>query len=281
MLVKHFKDKHIPGVVALWNRNCDTELPYKLFTEESFKDKFTRNPHFSYAGTFVGMEDEEVIAFANGIIKKELLPGESYQNTPGYLTFVLVDEAHRRKGYGSEMLKVVENYFRDNDKEEIQIIFFNPINLEWNIPGTDGHDHPNTPGVDVDGPGYPFFKARGYEERTREASMYLELSKFELPKGIISKLDELESRGIVIEYYDPQKHPDGFEQLFDNLKNEHWRQDISDNLEREEPYPVLVASDEGRICGFAGPIAVQKSGRGWFSGIGVDPERDTIQNLLS
>ena len=32
----------------------------------------------------------------------------------------------------------------------------------------------------------------------------------------------------------------------------------------------MVASDEGRICGFAGQL-LYKKWQGWFSGIGVDP----------
>lgn len=270
MEIKQFKEKYISDVVVLWNKNCKKGTPYKSFTVASFIDKFVKNPNFSYNGTFIGVENGEIIAFANGIIKKDFLPGENHENTPGYLTFVLVDEKHRRKGYGSDMLRALENYFKVNTKKEIQITFFNPIKLEWNIPGANGHDHPNAPGVDLDGPGYPFFKAHNYEELTREVSMYLELSQFELPQATVSKLKELKSKGIVIEYYDSKKHPCGFGELFDNLKNEHWRHDISENLKREKPYPILVASDGGKICGFAGPIAVEPSGRGWFCGIGVD-----------
>lgn len=271
MKIRQFKDIHIRETVELWNRHAGTEMPYKPFTEETFRHKFIGNPHFSYKGAFVGIENGEVIAFANGIFKKEFLPDETHENTPGYLTFVLVDREHRRKGYGSKMLEAVEDYFKEHGKKEIQVIFFNPINLEWNIPGTDGHDHPNAPGVDMDSVGYKFLKSHGYEERTREVSMYLDLSKFELPSKTISKLDELKSMGISIEYYEAKKHPEGFDELFDNLKHEHWRRDIQDNLALKDPHPILVASDRGKICGFAGPIAVEPSGRGWFCGIGVDP----------
>ena len=34
----------IPPVVALWNKHAGTEMPYKPFTEESFKQTFIDNP---------------------------------------------------------------------------------------------------------------------------------------------------------------------------------------------------------------------------------------------
>jgi len=270
MEIIQFQDCHLPDVVSLWNKACREGMPYKPFTEEGFKKKFLDNPHFSYEGTFVGVEDGRVIGFANGLYKKEFLPNETHENTPGYLTFVLVDSAYRRRGYGTRLLQRVEQFFKDAGKKEVQVIFFNPINLEWFIPNTDGHDHPNAPGVDTGGPGYPFLKKNGYRDRTRELSMHLDLAEFSLGERVLSKQKELEDKGITIEFYDPAKHS-GFDELFDNLKHEHWRKDIKDNLSLEKPHLVLIVNHQGRIRGFAGPLALQPSGRAWFAGIGVDP----------
>lgn len=270
MEIKRFNDSYINEVVDLWNKSCDTEIPYKPFTEESFRDKFINNVHFSYEGTFVGFEDNRIIGFANGLFKKEFLPGENFENTPGYLTFVLVDKKYRNKGYGSLLLKAVEDFLISSGKRMIQIIFFNPINLEWYIPGSDDkHDHPNAPGVDADSYAFEFFKKHGYIVRTKEVAMYLDLAKFEFDEKSLKKLAQLREKGITIEYYKANKHQ-GFDALYDDLKNELWRKEIRDNLSLEKPYPIVVASDNGEICGFAGPIEVQKSGRGKFSGIGVD-----------
>lgn len=270
MEIKRFCDSYIKEVVDLWNKSCSNEMPYKPFTEESFKDKFINNIHFSYEGTFVGMEDGKIIGFANGLFKKEFLPGESFENTPGYLTFVLVDRQYRKKGYGSMLLKAVEEFLICRGKKMIQIIFFNPINLEWYIPGSNNkHDHPNAPGVDADSYAFEFFKKQGYMVRTKEVSMYMDLAKFELDEKSLNKLSELKEKGITIEYYDESKHS-GFDALYDDLKNELWRKEIKDNLALEKPFPIVVASDKGEICGFAGPVEIEPSGRGKFSGIGVD-----------
>jgi ribosomal protein S18 acetylase RimI-like enzyme len=270
MEIIRFSDSHINEVVKLWNKSCSTEIPYKLFTEVSFRDKFINNVHFNYEGTFVGIEAGKIIGFANGLFKKEFLPGENFENTPGYLTFVLVDKEYRNKGYGSLLLKAVEDFLINSGKKMFQIIFFNPINLEWYIPGSDNkHDHPNAPGVDADSYAFEFFKKHGYTVRTKEVSMYLDLAKFELDEKSLEKLGELRGNRITIEYYNPNKHH-GFDNLYDDLKHELWRKEINDNLSLEKPFPIVVAVDKGEICGFAGPIEIQPSGRGKFSGIGVD-----------
>jgi GNAT superfamily N-acetyltransferase len=269
MEIVKFNDNQTAGIVDLWNSSCANETPYKPFTGEGFISKFIKNPHFDYEGTFAAFEDGRLVGFANSIYKKEFLPGETFQNTPGYVTFILVHKDYRRRGYGTMLLKRVEEYLSQSGKKRIHMDFFNPINLEWYVPGTRGHDHPNAPGVDMDGLGYEFVKKNGYAERTREVSMYLDLSRFEIDEAVRKKILELEHRGIELGYYDPGRHF-GFDGLFDDLKHELWRKEIKDNNSLKNPYPVIIASDKGRICGFTGPIQVQESGRGLFSGIGVD-----------
>lgn len=275
MRIEQFNVSHVEGIVNLWNASCANETPYKPFTVDGFINKFVNNPNFSHEGTFVAVDDGKVIGFANSVFKKEFLPGETFENTPGYITFVVVDKKCRCRGYGTMLLRKAEEYLTKVGKKRIQMDFFNPINLEWYIPGTDKHDHPNAPGVDVDGPGYEFVKTNGYNERTREVSMYLDLNKFEIDQNTLNKIHDLRLKGIEIEYYDGSKHF-GFDDLFDDLKHELWRKEIKDNLSLKKPYPVIVASHKGRICGFTGPIQVQQSGRGLFSGIGVDSKHQGL-----
>ena len=82
----------------MWYRNA-----HKPFTRESFKEKFLKIPiinrrklRFIRRGTLVG--------FANGLLKG-ILPGETHENTPGYLTFVLVAKDHRGKGMAQPFIK--------------------------------------------------------------------------------------------------------------------------------------------------------------------------------
>ena len=46
----------------------------------------------------------------------------------------------------------------------------------------------------------------------------------------------------------------------------------ADDVRPAGPRPILAAVHGDRIVGFTGPVDVQKSGRGWFTGICTDPE---------
>lgn len=268
MEIMRFEDRHIPQVVALWNAHLCERTQYRPLTEAGFKTRFIDNPSFSYDGSFVAAEGGRIIGFANGIVKREFLPGESHESTPGYLTMVVVDTDYRGRGYGSALLRELERFFVKSGKKKSQSIFFNPVKLEWYIPGTDGHDHNNSPGVDADTPAPAFMEKNGYKVMAREVAFHLELRDFAMSRGALEKRAELMQKGIFTGYFDPEKHS-GFEELFDDLGNGDWRKGIMDNLARTEPDPVIIAADRGRICGFTGPIRVQESGRGFFVGIGT------------
>ncbi|NMA84266.1 MAG: GNAT family N-acetyltransferase [Epulopiscium sp.] len=270
MKIVQFADQHIGDVVKLWNHACEADMEYKTFDEKGFKAKFIDNPHFSYEGSFVAIQDEQVIGFANGLYKKEFLPGETNESTPGYLTMILVDANYRNQGLGTQLLQSVEDFLRRNGKKQVQIIFFNPINLEWNVPGTENHDHPNAPGVDIDSIAYSFFLSQGYEQRTKENSYYLPLNELVINEKVKHTIQRLQDKEIFIEYYDPKKH-NGFEELFNQLNNEQWRKEIIGETQKKNPRPILIVHHNGKIFGFTGPLAVQESGRGYFAGIGVHP----------
>lgn len=264
-VIRELMSSDIPKVIKLWNNSCNENFLYKPLKEEVFRETF-----FKCKGNYICINNEEVIGFANGVYRKDLLPGEKYEDVPGYITMVIVKEDKRRLGIGRNLVEETENYLRNEGKKKVRIDFFNPINLPWYIPNSNNHDHPNAPGVDIKGDGYEFFKAIGYRERTQEVSMYRQLKEFTLGEKMKSKEIELQKNEIVIEYYNKDKHY-GLEDFFDNLKNEYWRKDILDNLSLEKPYPFLIAAYNNKICGFAGPLQIEESGRGRFCGIGVEP----------
>ena len=45
-----------------------------------------------------------------------------------------------------------------------------------------------------------------------------------------------------------------------------------DGVQPAGPRPLLVAMKDEQIIGFTGPVDLQRSGRGWFTGICTDPE---------
>lgn len=255
----------LAAVNQLWNHAAESrDIIHKALDPNQFRMMFMDASADELKYNLVEEDNGRVIGFGNAYHR--------LGSDLGYVTFILVDPQHRRQGVGSRILAALEARLREYPGiARISLNFFNPINLEWLIPGTPGHDHPNAPGVDVDSPAFPFFQARGYVETARQYSYYQPLERFTFQPKIAERQAALAANGTTITYYDPAKHY-GLDELFTNLGNEDWREKIMGNINSTNPYPVLIVQREGRVGGFAGPLFVQPSGRGYFAGIGVHSE---------
>lgn len=261
-------------VVRLWNQCVDEkDFVYKKINMDVFYEMFLKNPNYSEEYCLVSEDDGgRIEGFICGLIKRDYLNQENFNNTPGYITMVIVDSSKRDQGVGTSLITELEQRFIAIGKNEVMITYRNPINLPWIIPGTEGFDHNNAPGIDIETQAYALFQKLGYETSSIELGMYMDLKSFSYPQKYYDKIKEQnEQNKIEVELYDKEKHW-GFDELFDNLHGEVWRRTIADNQKREEPLPVIVASHNNKIVGFAGPIAKQESGRGWFNGIATHSE---------
>lgn len=263
VVIQRMEEKDYEEVLSFWNNHVENEnLPYKKLSHKTFLDKFIGQTDQVRKISYIYKAEDEVIGFASGCYK--------VQDEVGYITFVLVKESFRRRGIGSQLLIELEgDLAKEGGVKRFDIIFFNPTTLEWIVPGTKGHDHPNSPGVDVTSKAYLLFKNHDYRDIAYQNSYYRLLEGFEYSQDIYRKLEELKAKNLAITYYDEHEH-NGFEALFDDLGNELWRETIMTNIKRgKDAAPVLVVEHEGKICGFTGPLSVQSSGRGYFAGIGI------------
>lgn len=239
------------------------EVLYKPFDDtEAFEAFFLRRP--KEEATVVNLLWDDGSAFASGC----------HVEATGkcYITFVAVSPDKRRQGRGREILAGLERRLKElshGSAAACEIIFFNPMNLAWFLPGTAGHDHPNAPGVDVSGGAYLFFKNCGYRDYVYQNSYHIELTDYSFPEDIRQRIAALKEKGIEITLYDSAVHT-GLEELMENLGNAIWTRDILGNAALPGGgNPLLIVNREGRAMGFAGPLSVQESGRGYFSGIAV------------
>lgn len=239
------------------------EILYKPFeTDDAFEKFFLRRPEEDL--TTVNLLAEDGSAFASGCY----VSGAD----KGYITFVAVRRDLRRLGEGREILGELEQRLAEASEgkaSKFEIVFFNPMNFSWIVPGTGDHDHPNAPGVDVASGAYLFFKNCGYRDFAYQNSYHIDLADYHFPEDIQRRIASLKEKEIEITYYDPKKHT-GLDELFTNLDSELWRHDIMTNLARPDGGdPVLIVDRGGWAMGFTGPLSVQPSGRGFFCGIGV------------
>lgn len=263
MTVYKLETEDYNQVVALWNKSVfNKEVLHKQLGKETFIEKFIIDTEEVKKINYIYKKDDKCIGFANGCFKMN--------ERIGYITYVLVDKKYRRRGIGAALLKHVEKALKEQIHiKDIMIMFTNPIQLEWAVPNTKGHIHPNAPGVDVASEGYMFFKNLGYHDVVTQNTYYRELKAFTLSEEIKERGLALKAQGLNMAYYDPQRH-DGLEKLFDNLNNVRWKETVMENVGREDGgLPVLVVEDKGKVCGFTGPLVVEPCKRGYFSGIGV------------
>ncbi len=258
-IVREFNVADKDAVIALFNRHCGNDIVYDRWDEPVFSDKFLNSPHFSKDCTFVATLNDEIIGFANGVHRDNI--------KVGFITMVIVDKKYRRHGIGTVLLENLENALKKYELKRIDCSFFNPINLTWNVPNTNKHQHNNAPGVEYPSAAHEFFLNQGYKAVAKENSYYLDLSQFVIPQEIKDRIEALNEKGITYEFFDKEKHD--FKDLFDNLGSELWQEEITRNVYGDDPKPVLVPVYQNQAIGFAGPIYPQPNGRGYFTGIGV------------
>ena len=254
--------------LALWNRLAGgVEMPHKKLDAAQFDALFLADANGVTRVAFAAVEAGRMIGFAAGNRKGGA--------QTAYLTFVVVDPAERRRGVGTMLARAVESKLLElaaADGAPLEFLdarFLNPSALEWVVPGTDGHDHPNAPGVDMASPGHLFMKNIGFRTIDTVNSYHRNLADFEYSPSIREAIDRLESEGLRITVFKPGYH-EGMEALIDDLGSEAWRETLLTNAAKPGGgLPVLIVEDGTRMCGFAGPMDVQPSGRGYFNGIGM------------
>lgn len=282
MRIRAFETCDLPEVLRLWNESAAAgEVAYKPLTAEIFQTKFLLNPHYGPEYSLAAEEGGHVIGFINGICKKFFLPKETHENTSAYLTVIFVDKAYRRQGVGTALLTALTDAFSRAGKKTVSCSGNNPVNLPWLVPGTQGHDHNNAPGVEVDCPGYGFLLKQGFEGKYSEVAMYLNLADYVSPPGLMALQAKLEAEGIATGRYDISLGCD-FDRMCDRVGSEYWRKVLYDETHAKNPRPILAAVHQGHIVGFTGPVDKEPSGRGWFTGICTDPvfERKGIATVL-
>lgn len=262
MTIRPMTSKESPAARELFNQCVRTgEVLYKPFASQEDFDRF-----------FLHRDEEDTATVA--LCAEEGFAAGCYtrHDRKAYVAFAAVRPDCRRKGCGTALLAALEEALTQLSGGEVktcEISFFDPMNFTWLIPGTGGHDHPNAPGADVGSGSYIFLKNCGYRDFAYQNSYHIGLEDYRFPADIRRRIESLGEKGIRITLYDPARHT-GLEELMDDLNNDLWRKEILGNAALPGGgKPLLIVDRGGRAMGFAGPLAVQESGRGYFAGIAV------------
>ncbi|MFD2114608.1 GNAT family N-acetyltransferase [Paenibacillus yanchengensis] len=266
MQIRLMERSDVPQVVVLWNEEA-MEYHYQPFSVESFIAKFFEHDYYIAELLLVGVIDSEIVAFAAGCIGEDLPLG----NVAGYITTVIGRRDRMQLHHYDALVQQLEQCFRERGKKQADILFFNPMKLAWNMPTVPSHEHNNAPGIDRAMPFYSTLKKRHYVERAMQCGMYLALGNFVIPEDILQKEQQAYAKGYAITMYKQAQHT-GLEAMLQALNNEQWLNDVTRHA--REAVPLVVAIQNDRCVGFAGPIVRESNGRAFFSGIGVHPDHE-------
>ncbi|GAB6990193.1 GNAT family N-acetyltransferase [Paenibacillus pini] len=265
-MIVSWKHQYTYAVIALWNEEAVKD-GYKELTVQSMTDIILSNPYFDKDNTFVLLESDQVKGFACGCTGDDLPLGD----VAGYITCIVLSDGYQTDENYQKLLGALEDHFKALGKKQSDVLFFNPMQLPWYIPNTDKHEHNNAPGVPIESKLYKFLLRQGYVERAVECAMYLSLDTFEVPDDIRAKQDKAAASGYTVELFDSDQHV-GVEEMLTGFNNPLWQREISRYT--SEGVPVVIAAQQGRVVGFAGPVIRQDNGRGYFSGIGVHSDHE-------
>ncbi|MBR1586046.1 MAG: GNAT family N-acetyltransferase [Clostridia bacterium] len=298
MLIRAMRSDDLNDVIRLWNESVAAgEVLYFPLTEAYFRRKFVESNGCEADNLLVAEAEGRAVGMIHGVAPETFPLGR-----PGnaYLTCLLVQRDHRGRGVGTALLNALSARMKARGAQTLYISSTNPVNLDWRIPGTPGHDHNNAPGLDTACQGCGFFPKRGFAVRYQEVAMYMDLSAYRMDASIPALQSKLAAEGIVTGPYDPAWNC-GFDSMCDRVGSDYWRdvlrteidawkqgrpnQDArmwADGIPPQGPRTLLTAVHQGQIVGFTGPVDLQQSGRGWFTGICTDPtyERRGIATVL-
>lgn len=264
-MIRRYQSSDAAALLAVWN-TAGVRDGFAPLEEEDFHRLLLNNPDFSPEYTFVLEERGELLGFCNGCTGDHLPRGAQR----GYLSCVLLSDRANTPENTSALLAALEAAFRESGRTGVMVNCFNPIRLPWVIPGTGGHQHNNAPGIALDTPLYGRMLALGYREAARERAMYLDLSGYEgAPDWIEEKAEQMAQKGLTVAPYDPACHT-GLQEMVDAIGNPVWSVEIPQA--GGTGMDLLVALQGNTCAGFTGPVYPEKTGRGYFSGIGVAPQ---------
>lgn len=270
-MIRTYESRDFEGLHRLWNTAAAAQ-GYAPLEEPELKKLLTEHPYFSDRYAFVLEEDGEITGFVCGCVGADLPQGDKR----GY--FSCLFQKQERRETARQLLEALENAFRQAGKTQVAATFFNPIHLPWVIPGTPGHQHNNCPGIAEDLPLHGWMEELGYRVHASECAMYLNLADFRTPAWVAEKEEAARREGYSVDWYREGRHT-GLDEMVHSLGNSMWNAEIP-TAARE--INMLVALCGNEVAGFTGPVYPEKTGRGYFAGIGVCArhERHGLGTLL-
>ena len=219
-MIRKFIPGDAEGLLRLWN-TAGVSMGYAPLDMEEFRRLLLDHREFSAELTFVLEDGEGILGFVSGCAGDHIAAGEPY----GYISCLILAEGADTEENTALLLNALEDAFRKAGRTHSTVSYFNPVRLPWIIPGTEGHQHNNVPGVATDLPLYDRMLALGYREIDRECALHYDLANHTTPDWVEEKALKMAARGYTVARYDPNRHK-GLDEMVESLNNSLWSAEI-------------------------------------------------------
>lgn len=263
MIRKYSADDHAESSVLIY-QNAPIQ-GYAFHDLTQIDELIFDHPYFSSDHTFVNEEDDNIVSIVCGCTGDDIPHGDER----GYFSFLVSDREHDTEENARQMFGMLEDSFKEAGKRYSAVTFFNPMRLPWIMPGTPGFEHNNMPGIAMDTSLFEWMKDLGYTYPAVECAMFCDLAQFQITRDI----EDLE-KNVAIDGYSYGRYDrrirQGLGEMLDKLGNPDWITRINKAGAEDMLLPVMLHGNT--VVGFAGPVYPEPTGRGYFAGIGIDPD---------
>lgn len=111
MIFERFEEKHVEGVLALWNKELGASFPMRA---RLLRQNVLEDMRLMLKGSWVARDSKSGAVIGLAIAKSAAEDDGRFglRRDAGWIQSLLVDSAHREKGLGSELLRLAEDALR-------------------------------------------------------------------------------------------------------------------------------------------------------------------------
>jgi GNAT superfamily N-acetyltransferase len=223
--IRAFRGDDLPAVAALYARTLGPKHPRYCWplNVDRLKRQYFGHPEYREDGLFVAERMGMIAGFAFGAVRMHPITS-SDDITPAYLSLLLVDEACRRRGIGTQLLERVAEFGRRCGKTVLNA-HANPLNPVAFWPGV------NRGWSEIVG----FLQHHGFEVSEVAISVDQRLDHFEYSERVVKRRAELEKNDFRVIPYEPRFHDTLLETAAGFIAN--WDLDMRSKIVRiENPF---------------------------------------------
>ncbi|MGQ9629835.1 MAG: GNAT family N-acetyltransferase [bacterium] len=208
---------------------CSANLRYDKFEANWLDRMIFKDPGYVPHLTLSAQEGGRIVGAMVGVTRKV------GKDILGWLKLFAVDESRRRRGIASELLRRVEDGFREMGVAKVNVLNCAPAYYIW-------------PGIDLRyTEGICFLLERGYRRYGDAVNMTVDLAGRDFSTEALE--DKLKNEGIEVRRLEERDRP-AFDAMLRAEWSENWYYEAMTSFENE-PISTFIALREGKILGFA------------------------------